>query len=77
MYIFIGLGKPISGDEKICDKIMLLNIRHFLLNPLISSLHVQKLVYRYGNSSHEKCAKNQNLGAGKGPEFRQPLVKKI
>jgi hypothetical protein len=27
-------------------------------------------------SSHEKCAKNQNLGAGKGPECRQPLVKK-
>ncbi len=30
MYIFIGLGKPISGDEKISDKIMLLNIHHFL-----------------------------------------------
>jgi len=49
MYIFIGLGKPIRGDEKICDKIMFLNIRHFLLNPIISLLHVTKLVYRYGN----------------------------
>jgi hypothetical protein len=49
MYIFIGLGKPISGDEKISDKIILLNMRHFLLNTLNSSLHVTKLVYRYGN----------------------------